>query len=167
MLKQHQSGRTVRLTMELCIFAPFSSIAREREVREDRTAGEWRRAEPVAPPAGRFGNDRYADRGDRAPRGDREFGSRFNNSERPPDRTAVNSWRREEPLPASETRPGWEKPREREHRDTSWGGGQGFANRTPPGMFMFSLRTNGSLEMDFCLRFFVCAKLTFLIQSFH
>ena len=126
--------------MDLCIFAPCSlTIAREREVRDDRTAGEWRRAEPVAPPAGRFGNDRYADRGDRAPRGDREFGSRFNNSERPPDRTAVNSWRREEPLPASESRPGWEKPREREHRDTSWGGGQGFANRAPPGMFSFPL----------------------------
>ncbi|KAG0066636.1 hypothetical protein BGZ89_007067 [Linnemannia elongata] len=122
--QQSLCGRNVRVSV--------AEPPREREVREDRTAGEWRRAEPVAPPAGRFGNDRYADRGDRAPRGDREFGSRFNNSERPPDRTAVNSWRREEPLPASETRPGWEKPREREHRDTSWGGGQGFANRTPP-----------------------------------
>ena len=111
-------------------------------MRDDRTAGEWRRADPVAPSGGRFGNDRYADRGDR-PRGDREFGSRFNDSERPPDRTAVNSWRREDPLPASESRPGWEKPREREHRepreqrDTSWGpGAGGFANRAPPGTFM-------------------------------
>ncbi|KAF9899824.1 hypothetical protein EC991_008253 [Linnemannia zychae] len=120
---QSLCGRNVRVSV--------AEPPREREVREDRTAGEWRRADPVAPPAGRFGNDRYADRGDRAPRGDREFGSRFNNSERPPDRTAVNSWRREEPLPASETRPGWEKPREREHRDTSWGGGA-FTNRAPP-----------------------------------
>ncbi|KAG0276886.1 hypothetical protein BGZ95_006886 [Linnemannia exigua] len=122
---QSLCGRNVRVSV--------AEPPREREVRDDRTAGEWRRAEPVAPPAGRFGNDRYADRGDRggAPRGDREFGSRFNNSERPPDRTAVNSWRRDEPLPASETRPGWEKPREREHRDTSWGGGA-FTNRAAP-----------------------------------
>ncbi|KAG0292376.1 hypothetical protein BGZ96_004180 [Linnemannia gamsii] len=122
---QSLCGRSVRVSV--------AEPPREREVREDRTAGEWRRAEPAAPPAGRFGgNDRFADRGDRAPRGDREFGARFNNSERPPDRTAVNSWRRDEPLPAAETRPGWEKPKEREHRDTSWGGGQGFANRAPP-----------------------------------
>lgn len=140
--------------MRLCIIVPcILTIAREREVREDRTAGEWRRAEPAAAPAGRFGNDRYADRGDRAPRGDREFGARFNNSERPPDRTAVNSWRREEPLPASETRPGWEKPREREHRDTSWGGGQGFANRTPPGppgklLFSIDRSCKGSLFLS-------------------
>ncbi|KAF9545046.1 hypothetical protein EC957_011287 [Mortierella hygrophila] len=122
--QQSLGGRNVRVSV--------AEPPREREVRDDRTAGEWRRAEPVAPPAGRFGNDRYADRGDRAPRGDREFGSRFTASERPPDRTSVNSWRRDEPLPASETRPGWEKPREREHRDTSWGAGQGFANRAPP-----------------------------------
>ncbi|KAK3845366.1 MAG: hypothetical protein J3R72DRAFT_436593 [Linnemannia gamsii] len=122
---QSLCGRSVRVSV--------AEPPREREVRDDRTAGEWRRAEPVAPPAGRFGNDRYADRGDRAaaPRGDREFGSRFNNSERPPDRTAVNSWRREDPVPASESRPGWEKPREREHRDTSWGGGA-FTNRAAP-----------------------------------
>ncbi|CAO3564807.1 unnamed protein product [Mortierella alpina] len=127
---QNLCGRNVRVSV--------AEPPREREMRDDRTAGEWRRAEPVAPSGGRFGNDRYADRGDR-PRGDREFGSRFNDSERPPDRTAVNSWRREDPLPASESRPGWEKPREREHRepreqrDTSWGpGAGGFANRAPP-----------------------------------
>ncbi|KAG0212507.1 hypothetical protein BGX33_003495 [Mortierella sp. NVP41] len=121
---QSLCGRNVRVSV--------AEPPREREVREDRTTGEWRRAEPVAPPAGRFGADRYADRGDRpGPRGDREFGSRFNNSERPPDRTAVNSWRREEPLPPTEGRPGWEKPREREHRDTSWSGGA-FTNRAAP-----------------------------------
>lgn len=113
--------------------------AREREVREDRTTSEWRRDAPIAPAGGsRFGNDRgdrFAERGDRAgPRGDREFGSRFNNSERPPDRTDAGSWRREAPLPPTEGRPGWEKPREREHRDTSWGGGNsGFTSRAPPG----------------------------------
>ncbi|KAF9926965.1 hypothetical protein FBU30_003607 [Linnemannia zychae] len=121
---QSLCGRNVRVSV--------AEPPREREVREDRTAGEWRRAEPIAPTANRYGNDRYGDRGDRAPRGDREFGQRFNNSERPPDRTAVSSWRREEPLPPSETRPGWEKPREREHRDTSWGGGNsGFTHRAP------------------------------------
>ncbi|KAG0204688.1 hypothetical protein BGX28_003437 [Mortierella sp. GBA30] len=127
---QSLNGRNVRVSV--------AEPPREREVREDRTAGEWRRAEPVPSAGGRFGNDRYGDRSER-PRGDREFGSRFNNSERPPDRTAVNSWRREEPLPPSEGRPGWEKPREREHReprehrDTSWGPGSGgFANRAPP-----------------------------------
>jgi translation initiation factor 4B len=116
----------------------FILLAREREIREDRSAGEWRREAPVPPAGNRFGNDRFGgdrggDRGDRAPRGDREFGSRFNNSERPPDRTDVNTWRRETPLPAAETtRPGWEKPREREHRDTSWSGGA-FTSRAPPG----------------------------------
>lgn len=82
-------------------------------MREDRTTGEWRRTEPVVPVNSRFGNDR-GDRGDRGER--REFGSRFNNSERPPDRTAGNSWRREEPLPPTEARSGWEKPKE-----STWG----------------------------------------------
>ncbi|KAG0048055.1 hypothetical protein BGZ83_006943, partial [Gryganskiella cystojenkinii] len=121
---QSLCGRNVRVSV--------AEPPREREIREDRTAGEWRREAPL-PPANnsRFGSDRFADRGDRAaPRGDREFGSRFNNSERPPDRTDVNTWRRETPLPAAETtRPGWEKPRE--HRDTSWSGGA-FTNRAAP-----------------------------------
>ncbi|KAF9997173.1 hypothetical protein BGZ79_009114 [Entomortierella chlamydospora] len=118
---QSLCGRNVRVSV--------AEPPREREVREDRTTGEWRRAEPIAPANNRFGNDRFADRGDRgdrfADRGDRgdrggerrDFGSRFNNSERPPDRTAVSSWRREEPLPPAETtRPGWEKPKE-----STWG----------------------------------------------
>ncbi|GJJ76457.1 translation initiation factor 4B [Entomortierella parvispora] len=124
---QSLCGRNVRVSV--------AEPPREREVREDRSAGEWRREAPVPPAGNRFGgsssNDRFErsiDRG--APR---EFGSRFNNSERPPDRTDVNTWRRETPLPAAETsaRPGWEKPREREHRDTSWSGGA-FTSRAPP-----------------------------------
>ncbi|KAI1313849.1 hypothetical protein EDD11_002450 [Mortierella claussenii] len=111
---QSLCGRNVRVSI--------AEPPREREVRDDRTTGEWRRAEPVPAAGGRFGNDR-GDRGDRfADRGERrEFGSRFNNSERPSDRTAVNSWRRDEPLPPTETRPGWEKPREREPRESTWG----------------------------------------------
>ncbi|KAG0306862.1 hypothetical protein BGZ98_001559 [Dissophora globulifera] len=119
---QSLCGRNVRVSV--------AEPPREREVREDRTTGEWRRADPIAPVGGRFGNDRggdrggdrFADRGDRGgDRGERrEFGSRFN-SELPPDRTAGNSWRREEPLPPTETRPGWEKPRERESKDSTWG----------------------------------------------
>ncbi|KAF9207341.1 hypothetical protein BGZ49_000645 [Haplosporangium sp. Z 27] len=114
---QSLCGRNVRVSV--------AEPPREREVREDRTTGEWRRAEPLPPVNNRFnndrsndrGNDRFADRGDRGDRGERrEFGARFNNSERPPDRTAVNSWRREEPLPVTETRPGWEKPKE-----SNWG----------------------------------------------
>ncbi|KAF9361734.1 hypothetical protein BGX26_012455 [Mortierella sp. AD094] len=119
---QSLCGRNVRVSV--------AEPPREREVREDRTTGEWRRADPIPPANNRFGNDRgndrFADRGDRgdrfADRGDRggerrDFGSRFNNSERPPDRTAVNSWRRDEPLPPTETtRPGWEKPKE-----ATWG----------------------------------------------
>ncbi|KAF9299736.1 hypothetical protein BGZ74_008688 [Mortierella antarctica] len=127
---QSLCGRNVRVSV--------AEPPREREVREDRTTSEWRRDAPIPPAGGsRFGNDRgdrFAERGDRAgPRGDREFGSRFNNSERPPDRTDAGSWRREAPLPPTEGRPGWEKPREREHRDTSWGGGNsGFTSRAPP-----------------------------------
>ncbi|KAG0335401.1 hypothetical protein BG004_008467 [Podila humilis] len=127
---QSLCGRNVRVSV--------AEPPREREVRDDRTNSEWRRDAPIAPAGGsRFGNDRgdrFADRGDRpGPRGDREFGSRFNNSERPPDRTDVGSWRRDAPLPPTEGRPGWEKPREREHRDTSWGGGNsGFTSRAAP-----------------------------------
>ncbi|KAF9430138.1 hypothetical protein BGZ94_008165 [Podila epigama] len=127
---QSLCGRNVRVSV--------AEPPREREVREDRTAGEWRREGPITPApnsSNRFGNDRSGDRS--GPRGDREFGSRFNNSERPPDRTeTATSWRRETPLPAAAAeggRSGWEKPREREHRDTSWGSGNNsFANRSAP-----------------------------------
>ncbi|KAG0250350.1 hypothetical protein BG011_008412 [Mortierella polycephala] len=123
---QNLCGRNVRVSV--------AEPPREREFREDRSAGEWRRADPAPPAGGRFGNDRFGDRSERpGPRSDREFGSRFNNSERPPDRTDISSWRREDPLPSSEGRPGWEKPKEREHRDTSWGqGGGGFVSRAAP-----------------------------------
>ncbi|KAF9182015.1 hypothetical protein BGZ51_005019 [Haplosporangium sp. Z 767] len=122
---QNLCGRNVRVSV--------AEPPREREVREDRTAGEWRRADPTPPAGGRFGNDRYGDRTERpGPRGDREFGSRFNNSERPPDRTDVGSWRREDPLTPVESRPNWEQPKEREHKSTPWGRGGGFAGRAAP-----------------------------------
>ncbi|KAF9433258.1 hypothetical protein BGZ76_009687 [Entomortierella beljakovae] len=110
---QSLCGRSVRVSV--------AEPPREREVREDRTTGDWRRADPVPPTNNRYNSDRNNDRGsdrgsDRGDRGDRrEFGSRFQN-ERPQDRTNVGSWRREDPLPVSEGRPGWEKPKE-----NAWG----------------------------------------------
>ncbi|KAG0227027.1 hypothetical protein BGW42_003187 [Actinomortierella wolfii] len=125
---QNLRGRNVRVSV--------AEPPREREVREDKTAGEWRRSEPLPPSSpspNRYGSDRFGHR----ERGDREWGSRFGGErqererERVPDRTDVDNWRRTEPVvPVTPERPAWgnrggdrdhHHREHREHRDTSWG----------------------------------------------
>ncbi|KAF9162998.1 hypothetical protein DFQ26_003059 [Actinomortierella ambigua] len=138
---QNLRGRTVRVSV--------AEPPREREVREDKTAGEWRRSEPLppsSPAANRYGGgDRFGSGGPRG--GDREWGNRFGGErgerperaererERGPEKTDVDNWRRTEPVVAvAPERPAWGGPREpreprehrehrepREQRDTSWG----------------------------------------------